>query len=1048
MHPVEKFLRAKGRGMLRRQLVRIFFQGTVAIGAYLVLYAIAVLSIKSLSLTLVGLLGFPLLVLLAMLVWMPMAWWQLRGPRQVARHLEKRLPEFQLTFQSCMDFLEGRADDGDTRFGQAYLEQTTQKVANLKVPVRSRKPWGTMALGLISANLLVWFLFGSALSKKYYNPDIQFGKTHLNLEEGSITIFEPEYTQIPGRTLPLKSGTFQAFPGSLVRFMLKIPNQAKDLYMTNTLSEEPVPLRLNEEGFASHEFVLLESQDIAFLIGASKNGTRTQPYEFRVKTDNPPEIQLRSHTPEGLISTLDPLMIEAELKDDFGVQVLEAVITWEGNEKRLPLTVPGDRKKHFNNRNQWYLSDLDIGEAESFSIYLEAKDNNPINGPGIGQSEVLRYELESPEKKYDEFMEMARQLLDTMTNTLGDNLETAHGQNVDIERLRAADSKGKEIRRGLFQSLELTNSLIGKVRNTPNVTHLDQNFLLQFRDGVSRQARARTEMGFLYASIFASSNVKRKYSRLLSDHSNEELKLEKLTYDLLLQLKMWAILELERDRNEMENTLEQMQELLDNSENMTSEELMEMFEKLMAEVMKDFQEMMQKAAEQMDMSMQEFMNQDAMQFNDQDLQSLMEEIMEALKQGDMEKAKKLMEQMRAQMENASQSMQNAMGEMSPETQAMMKQMREFMGLLRELKEQEEQLARETQELKSNMDQDMGGNGAEMDEAQKNKLDELMERIKERLTLLNNKLTDYKTEDLTQKVLEQIQEKRDAAEGENQDPALKLTREAEINQLERLLDFLNQNGLQHLKNRALESLNQANTMDEYLEQAEYDLGLETGLDLEKKLSRGERMSDRTLSDDIKEDARPKESFLESRMDLYEILDALQNMRQQMENRRRSHMNSKGEQAQQKLAERQAKIQEMIKEFQEKAGELMSGSPLMQKLEDIGMSMRNAERKLGDSRLDGGLQFEQQAIQQIGELMEQMQQAQQPNPGGSPMQMMMRPGQGSPGMQGDPTGEVFVPDSQKVVSKDAVKEAIRKQLQKNLPESYSKEIRKYYEKLMDQ
>jgi len=1048
MHPIEKFLREKGRRLLAWQLRTILFQEGSVLCLYLTCYAVAVLLIKSLSLTLLGLFGLPLVILAVMLGRMFVAWWRLRTPRLVARYLEDKLPEFQLTFQTCMDFLEGRADAGDVRFGQAYLEQIAGRVEHVKIPMRTKQPWGLFAGMGIAINVAIWLAFSGPLLKKFYNPDIQFGQTHLNLEEGSITIFEPEYTQIPGRTIPLKPGTFNAFPGSLVRFMLKVPPPAKELYLSNSLQEEPVPLRLNQDGLASHEFVLLESQALTFLIGANKNGTRTQPYEFRVKSDDPPEVQLRSHTPEGLISVMDPLVLEAELKDDFGVQILEAVVAWEGGEKRIPLSVPSDRKKHFLSRNQWYLSDLDIGEVDSFSIYLEAKDNNPINGPGIGQSEVLRYEFESPEKKYDEFMKLARELLDTMANTLGDNLETEYSDGIDIPKLREAEMKGKEIRRGLFQSLELTNALIGKVRETQNVTQLDQNFLLQFRDGVSMQARSRTEMGFLYNNIFASTNVENRYSLLLADHGEEEVQLEKLTYDLLLQLKMWAILELERDQKQMENSLDQLQELLDNAENMESQELMDMFEKLMAEVMKDFEKMMQKAAEQMDMSMQEFMNQDAMNFDQQDMQSMMEQIMEALKKGDTELAKKLMEQMRSQMESATQSMQNAMGEMSPEMMAMMKQMREFTGLLRELKEQEENLARETQDLKSKTDQEMGGNGAEMNQAEQKKLEDLMKRIVERLTNLSNNLAEFKTEDLSEQVLEQIQQKREATEKENLDPGTRLAHEAELNNLERLLNFLNQDGLQYLKNSASDSLEQANAMAEYLEQAEFDLGLETGLGLEKQLGVGERMSDRPLSDEISKKARPKESFLESRMDLYEILDALQNMRQQMENRRRSHMTQNGEDGQKRLAEKQAEIEKMIKEFKENAGELMAGSPLMQKLEDIQMSMRNAERKLGDARLDGGLQFEQQAIQQIGELMEQMQQAQQPSPGGSPRQMVMRPGQGNPNWNGDPVGEVFVPESQKVVSKDAVKEAIRKQLQKNLPESYSKEIRKYYEKLMDQ
>lgn len=1054
MTQLERFLKVTGNRILRGRMRRLTSRCLLAASAYLCLYFIAVLAITNMSLTSTGLLLGPVLAALAWLILLPMQWWPLRNGRKVAAYIEERDPQMALRLRSGLDFIEEKTDRADeARQGQLsklYLNDLEKRLDGYFFEDKKFKPWGRYALSATALVAAVWLMYGERLREKFYNSPQVLGQTHLNLAEGSITIFEPEYTQIPGRTLPLKPGTFQAFPGSRVRMLVQVPDDRTKLSI-KIGEKDSIPMEQTAEGHVSHEFILLEPTTVVFHKQGDGSG-QTDPYRFDAKEDTAPEIELRSHTPEGLISTLDPLLIEAEIKDDFGTQELEAVITWDGGEKRLPLNVPVGRKRFFLSRNQWYLSDLGVDDVDTFSIYLEAKDNNPINGPGIGQSQSLTYELESPEKKYDEFIELAKLLLDRMTNTLGDNLDTVYTSVSDTGNITQAKAMGEQIQENLYRSLDMTNKLIGMVRETPTVTRLDQTFLYSFREGVSRQARIRTEMGYLFGQLQAPAQLRslnngNPFSRLVTYHGQEETKLEDLTYELLLQLKMWAILELERQNNQLEESLDQMQEMLDNAENMDSDELMKQFEKLMEQVMKDFQKMMAQAAEQMDMNMQEFMNMDAFEMDQDQMQSLKEQIMEALREGDMEKAKKLMEQMRNMMQQSSQNMQAQMGEMSPEMMKMMEQMREFMGLLREMKTQEETLARDTMDLKRELDQQMGGNGAELPEGEQQRFQDLMKQIHERLEKLHEGLVDLETGDLIEEAQRQVLQLDQELENNNQLDNMERQRMMNVrNALSREVQYLTRDGLESLKGNTGRSLEQTETMQEYLEQGELMLALETGLKLESMLLRGERLSDPLISSEIVKDAQPSERYTESRQDLRQVNDALKNLKNMLEDNRRQFMEQNGESRQQQLAESQQKIREMLQDFQQRAQDTLGESPMFKRLEDIENFMRVAQQRLGESRLDSAHNYEQQAIQRIGELMEQMQQSQQPYPRPGQQQFVFN--QGPEGWNGDPTRDFFIPESEKRASKDAVKEAVRKQLDKNLPESYSKEIRKYYEKLMDQ
>ncbi len=1040
MHQLHQSLSRYGRRLMLARVWRTTLQWLASVGAYYALYFLTALTVKSFSINWPGLLYVPIALTVVFAAVGLYRLWQLRNRREVARRLEALHPAMALRIRSALDFLEGKSDESDGQMQQAYTNDVAADVDQLPHGEPARRPWAAYGGAAVLVNTLLIVLFSGALIDKFYNPSISFGQTHLDLSEGSITIFEPEYTQIPGRTLPLKPGSFSAYPGSRVRFMIDLPEGARRLFLEKD-GEKPTELPMTETNQVAHEFVLVQDTALKFLVDDAQNGGQTQPYQLKVKQDHIPEVVLRSHTPEGLLNVLDPLIAEVEIKDDFGVKMLEAVVTWEGGEKRIPISVPLERKNHFIARNQWYLSDLDLDKTPSFSIYFEARDNNPINGPGIGRSRELTYELESPERKYDEFMEIARRLLDTMTHTLGDNLDTNLPPRPEEVALREAKILGQSIQQGLYRGSELTNLLITKVRETPNITRLDQNFLYKYRNNISKASRMRAEMDPFYNHYSA-------FERLEQNHRLEETRLEGLTYELLLQLKIWAVLELERQNNELEQNLDQLQQLLDNSENMDQQELMKMFEKLMNDVLKEFQEMMEKAAQQMDMSMEEFMNMDAANFQQDQMQELKKKIMEALKAGDMDKAKRLMEQMRQQMQGAMNSMQQAMGEMSPEMREMMQQMREFMGLLRELKTQQEKLEGDTQALRRDMDGKMGGNQAQPSQQQQAEHKKIMENIHKKISELYNRLVDFNTEDL----LQELDTQRVDLERQLEQGGIPERREHAIRQEMRVLHqttkFIEQNGLDRLQNATLRSLEQTEKMQEYLDQGELMLSLETGLKLDSFLSRGENVAHRSVPEGMKDDPKARETFSESRNELMEILDSLRGLRNQMERKRRNFMQQSGEQGQEQLAQRQADLQEMIQKFQEQAQESLEGSPLFQKLGDIERAMRSAQGKLNNSQLEGAVQYEQDTLQKIGELMEQLQQAQQPTPN-SPMPMMGGMPMQRERMQGDPLiKDFYIPDSQKKASRDEMKDAIRKQLQKNLPDAYGKEIRKYYEKLMDQ
>lgn len=964
-------------------------------------------------------------------------------PQSVARELEAQNPDLALKVRSALDFIDHKADVDTPALQTWYVERIQ---AQLRHAHMAAKPWRGWALGSLASALCLaglWSFLSPVLMAKLDHRNVTFGTLELQLQGGTISLFEPAYTGIPGRTIALQPGTYEAFPGSRVRFSIPENPALPDLYYQTQRMDEPVALGKTGQGNFSCEILLVEPVALRFLV--SDKG-QSAPFVFSTKTDHPPQIQLKGHTAEGPVSTYDPLYIDAVVRDDFSISTLHVVAEWEGESRRISLPIPNHQRNHFLSRNRWSLSELVDPTTARFSLYLEAQDNNPIGAGGIGRSQRLEFELENPEQIHRDFVDMARQLLDQMTHAMGDNLDTHLQSPHETYYLQKAQVLSKQIQTGLMRAQQITNTLLDLLDEDPYGTALDRDFLRSFRKDLVAAYQFRMHMGQMFASVRVPKQSARSFSTLRNLHGQEEVRLESLTYDLLLQLKMWAMLDMERKKSQIDETLDTLNDLLDRASEMDDGDLEREVSRLLEELMKQFHELLAKGAQEMDRSVEEFMNTEGLENQNDMMDQLKEQLLDALKRGDMGQVKQLLEQLEQMMMSTVSQMQQAMGELSPEMQAMMQQMREMMGLLRELKAQEEELESDTQAFKQQIDQEMGGNSIDMSSGQRAEQIKIMDHIKELLQTLHENLVHFQQEDTYRDLIDTISQlKEELNDPKTEDPEKAPLRQ-QIANLERTLDFVVNRSLDYLQELTLRSLETTDEMQGLLDQGEYKHALELGLKLESLLMQGEMMSERGVAEQVQEKAKPKETFETARQELFQILEALQQMRQNVERRRQDYLRQSGSEDQHKLAQRQEEIRQMIDEFECSAREALDGSQLLEKLDDVSLSMDNAKKKLDTSKLDGATFYEQEALRKIGEMMEQMQQTLQPGPSAPQFRFAMGPRQ--EGMTGDPTGDVFIPQSEFQMTEDQLKDAIRRQLQRNPPDAFGREIRKYYDTLMDQ
>ena len=1005
--------------------------------------------------------GISGLVLLIGLFWMIQAIIRVSSLNKTADYIERKNPGIGFKLRSALDFQDAPHEDSvsDTLKNQyVHLVEThLHQISPIKMDL---KPWVQTGFAVCAILFGLLYFKGPSIREALRGEQL-FSSGELIIIRGSISIFEPDYTGIPGRTLPLSESSFEAYPGSRIRINFEDLDSSMDYEVQLILGQNEniqALKKTNPPGTsASFEFLLEQDSHLA-LQYKSRPQSMSQPILFNTLEDRVPEIELSNHTEEGEINPRNPILIEADVRDDFAVKTLEWVVHWDevqgasdnpdaqGNEKRIPVQVPPSQSAHFLSRNQWNVSDLVPEGTEEFSVFLEAKDNNPFNGPGVGLSKTLRFGISTPEKERREFMNQVRELLDALTHTLADNLVTPWTSAEDQPTLRIARDLGNSIQSGLIRSREITAMIESGLRNDSDTIGMDMEFFRSFRSRLDGALNQRLEMSQVFAELhYTSRLVQSSFEKLRQVHGREEVVLENLVYDLVLQLKLWAMIDMEQTQDKVEDTLASMEELLNNSENMELDELKKEIDKLMDQLMKQMTEMMQKAAQEMDMNMQEFMNQEAMQQDQQELDDLKKQLEEALKAGDMEKAKAILEAMKQAMEAMMNSMKQSVGEMTPEMKKMMEAMQELMGLLGALKEGEENLEGDTQELMRDIERQIAEKMPPVSQEMQEDFKKIIARILEILETLNSQLASKDLDAWAKPVIDKIGETTVQNTQEKQEEA-RMELEKEIQLLKRSVQFLATNGLDNLQTLILKASKNTEELGEFLEHLEFLDAYEIARHIKGDFFKGRMIANSDLPPNIQKETQAEQAFIDATTELQKIIDFLEQLQKQRDELSQQLLRQQQNGRPQELSQRQKDIEGMVPDFLEKYEEALKRFPMINQLKSIQNDMGNAGDRLGKNRLNSGLRYEQDALRKLGELQEQMKQMQQGQ--GSPMlPMPWMPQQRQLSQHGDPTGELFIPDEERKARQSALKDQILKKLQKNLPQSHSKEIKAYYESLMD-
>jgi len=160
----------------------------------------------------------------------------------------------------------------------------------------------------------------------------------------------------------------------------------------------------------------------------STAGERRVDYRARsiqVQLDEPPHVTLIAPDKDLVVEARQPVLLQYSATDDYGVQELTLIVKLpNGEHRRRPILSSSEQGRgEVYSETVLRLEEFALAPADAVTVWLEAKDGNHIDGPGVGRSAVRTFTLASDiTRRRDRIVELEK-LLDTLLTSLAVRLE-------------------------------------------------------------------------------------------------------------------------------------------------------------------------------------------------------------------------------------------------------------------------------------------------------------------------------------------------------------------------------------------------------------------------------------------------------------------------------------------------------------------------------------------------------------------------------------------------------------------------------------------------
>ncbi len=414
---------------------------------------------------------------------------------------------------------------------------------------------------------------------------------------------------------------------------------------------ESIPMKVISTSAAEGTLKLSDQSSYGIILTGETGLEETDPprYPVRVLRDRSPEVELITPVAELEVPPDARIPVEGIARDDVGLS--EIYITYRvdvgGPERREPVRSPRDKPRLFEFSHLWDISGTGALPGSIITFRVGAEDTNTLYGPSTGYSAQIQLKVKGFREEHRDLLEEAGRLEEKILSMLEESYDTESA--LETGDFKKAASHAESLQEAADKLEESYSRLIERMERDP---HLEPVTLEEFKglhrssDMIKTGTIPELEQAVEARDDAADEKAAELSSRLerMLSVSGEALKRENMS-DILSSAA-----------DSMESARD-ISDLLRDPE-AAPEEIMRRLDRLKALL----DELRRSLAEAHGDLPDEFINLESIQQIDMDsARSLVDEIEEALREGDYDRASELIEEVIAALQSISETIHQAAG---------------------------------------------------------------------------------------------------------------------------------------------------------------------------------------------------------------------------------------------------------------------------------------------------------------------------------------------------------------------------------------------------
>jgi len=927
-----------------------------------------------------------------------------------ARWLGQRLPQLSTDMLAAVELenaLRGRPDFS-LELAQAFLAQADARAAGVDARDATDRRLVRRARGAFALAATVALISVAAQPRRWWDGQTRVwrgdAKTALADVREPITgdveleYRYPAYTGLPPRVVTGTSGEISALRGTEVRIKTRAD---RDVGRADwVINERALPLQVTGGRELRGQWVLEKTGTHHFAFYSSRGRLlATGPdVPVVVQLDAAPGVRLLTPPDELEVDPGQKVILTFEASDDYGLSELALVYRPpRGPEKRVPL--PHDEGRRFKGTYAWTLSDLPLHPGDRLSYFLEAKDNDAVDGPQRGVSRTQTLKVYSAAEHRRDAVLRAEQLWERLVTHLAARLEGP-------DRLDPLPADKAAAQRPLDQSgLDLASDLgtaatdIARQRDAPvELWGALATISESFGRPVRRTAEMRRRFTQAHGAWAASG---RELTRAVNDEIRET-EHDVLYLEALLDRQ--KLLELQELARQMEGERRELASLIEQYKKTQDERLKDDILKEADALKRHISELMQRMAELAKGIRDEHVNSEALEqlMRERNMNNTLEDVERLLREGKADEALSKLQQLSMEMEKMVNQLDQAGRQMGEDA---------FPELAKKFDAFMKDLHRTTEEQKANA------------EATKALRDRYREQAK---TRLKQKGDQVRAELL--KTVKEVQRDYKQAGTEQQLP---FSSEGRLEQAEEQLEGLKTS----------------------LEAEDYDMAAEAA-DLAERTAAGlaldadeQRQRDEVFHNppDVRAQSRRRsENMLKNAQKIEDVRMKLEELLPQPG----QMVNEEDKQRLRQMSSQQRQLQKRADGLREQMDEMSKLAPVFdpqaaRQMEEVGQRMGQAAQRMDQRDPSRGYGEQRAAVEQLEQFERQMSSGQGSSGGGLPLPML---GNSDRGRRLSSHEKVELPDPDQYQAPKEFRKDLLDAMKQGAPDKYKDQVKRYYEELV--